>query len=131
MAFTVADVVSELGGVVRGYAQLRIDRIASLSIAGANDISFLSNERYAKQLKTSHAGCVILTAQSAVHVKHWPLNERAWIETDAPYLYFAKLTQWWKSRHAASKPVGIHPSAVIDPSAQIDSSASIGALCVI
>jgi UDP-3-O-[3-hydroxymyristoyl] glucosamine N-acyltransferase len=131
MAFTVADVASELGGVVRGFAQLRIDRIAPLSTAGAHEISFLSNERYAEQLRTSLAGCVILTAQSAVHVKHWPLGERAWIETDAPYLYFAKLTQWWKSRHAASSPVGIHPSAVVDPRAQIDSSASIGALCVI
>jgi UDP-3-O-[3-hydroxymyristoyl] glucosamine N-acyltransferase len=53
------------------------------------------------------------------------------IVADAPYLYFAKVTQLWKRQRPAPTGPAIHPSAVIDSSAQIDPSARIGPLCVI
>ena len=58
----------------------------------------------------------------------------SYIVTAQPYLYFARLTQWWRQRELAQdrdlRP-RVHPSAVIDDTAQVDPSAHIGALCVI
>ncbi|HEY9237895.1 MAG TPA: UDP-3-O-(3-hydroxymyristoyl)glucosamine N-acyltransferase, partial [Burkholderiaceae bacterium] len=48
-----------------------------------------------------------------------------------PYLYFAKLTQWWAQRTRAAATPGVHPSAVVDPDARVAPTASIGALSVI
>ena len=54
----------------------------------------------------------------------------AWVVSD-PYLYYAKLQQWWVA-HSEFKPApGIHPRAVIDPTATIAPSAMIAANCVI
>jgi len=50
---------------------------------------------------------------------------------DDPYLYFARLTQLWKSRRDGVVAASIHPSAVIDPTAFVHPSAAIGALCVL
>lgn len=131
MAILLGDITQALGGTLRGDASLSISRIAPLADAQNGDISFLSHPKYAHQLAQTQASCVILTADAATSVQAWVSQGRAWIETDAPYLYFAKLTQWWKQKHAGSVSPGIHPSAVIEASAQIDPTASIGAFCFV
>lgn len=55
----------------------------------------------------------------------------AHIVTDNPYLYFARLTQWWRQQFGRYPQPGIHPSAVVDHAAQVHPRASVGALCVI
>jgi UDP-3-O-[3-hydroxymyristoyl] glucosamine N-acyltransferase len=50
--------------------------------------------------------------------------------TDDPYLYYARLTQWWRRGEPAPEP-GVHTSAVIDATAKIHPSAHIGALAVV
>lgn len=131
MLITLGHISQALGGVLRGDASLVIQRISPLASAQAGDISFLSHLKYAPQLAQTQASCVILSAEAASDIQDWLAHGRAWIETDSPYLYFAKLTQWWKHRHASASQAGVHPSAVIDASAQIDPSASIGALCFV
>ena len=56
---------------------------------------------------------------------------RRFIVTENPYLYFARLTQFWRRASGKAAPAGIHASAVIAPSAVIDGTASIGPLCVV
>jgi UDP-3-O-[3-hydroxymyristoyl] glucosamine N-acyltransferase len=130
MACTLRDIIQALGGELHGNASLAIDRIAPLASAQAGEISFLSQVKYVQQLAQTQASCVIVSSDAASGIQDWPAQGRAWIETDTPYLYFAKLTQWWQQR--VSRPfAGVHPSAVIDPKAQIDPTAQIGALCVI
>jgi UDP-3-O-[3-hydroxymyristoyl] glucosamine N-acyltransferase len=53
------------------------------------------------------------------------------IVADDPYLYFARLTQWWAKRTQPAAEAGVHPSAVVHVQAQVDASASIGPLAVI
>jgi UDP-3-O-[3-hydroxymyristoyl] glucosamine N-acyltransferase len=48
------------------------------------------------------------------------------IITPDPYLYFAKLTQWWAARVRPAVSPGAHVTAVIAPSASIDESVHIG-----
>lgn len=131
MACTLSQIVQALGGVLHGNRALTIDRIAPLASAAVGEISFLSHARYVQQLAQTQASCVILTKDSAVGLHGWLASDRAWIETDAPYLYFAKLTQWWKQQAGHSPCGGIHPSAVIDPTAQIDATANLGAFCFV
>ncbi len=131
MTCTLAQIVDALGGVLHGDAALGIHSVAPLATATAGSISFLSHAKFAQQLETTKASCVILTPQAANELQNWLAQGRAWIETDAPYLYFAKLTQWWKKQHSAQLSAGIHPSAVIDAAAYIDPTATIGPFCFV
>jgi UDP-3-O-[3-hydroxymyristoyl] glucosamine N-acyltransferase len=127
MALRLGAIVEALGGVLHGDAELFIDGIAPLESAGPAQLAFLSNPKYQQQLAQSQAGCVIVGhAQGEM-----ALARGACIVADAPYLYFAKLTQLWKRQRPATLAPAIHPSAVVDPTAQIDPSARIGPLCVV
>src|SRR6185369_3982322 len=53
------------------------------------------------------------------------------IVADDPYLYFARLTQWWKKHSGADPGPLVHPSAVVHPEAVLHPTARIGPLCVI
>ena len=125
--FALAEIAHRLGGELIGDAGLRIGRIGPLETATPDTISFLANERYRSQLETTAAGCVIVAPamQAAAAARG------AAIVTPDPYLYFARLTQWWAARTRAASAPGVHPSAVVDPSARIDPSAAIGALAVV
>jgi UDP-3-O-[3-hydroxymyristoyl] glucosamine N-acyltransferase len=131
MRCTLDNIVQALGGVLHGNGSLGIARIASLSSARAGDISFLSHANYVEQLTQTQASCVIVTRESAGNIQSWLPQGRAWIEVDAPYLYFAKLTQWWRHQSSGAMAVGIHASAVVHPTAQVDPSATVGAFCYI
>jgi UDP-3-O-[3-hydroxymyristoyl] glucosamine N-acyltransferase len=129
VALTLVDIVSVLGGDLHGPAGQQVSRLSTLESATPADLTFLSHPRYQAQLALTRAGCVVLSPQV-------PLNLRealpARIETDDPYLYFARLTQWWRQRQreARSEPLR-HPTAHIHPEAQVDSSARIGPCCVV
>jgi UDP-3-O-[3-hydroxymyristoyl] glucosamine N-acyltransferase len=53
------------------------------------------------------------------------------IVTPDPYLYYARLTQWWVGRTRSAAPAGIHPSAIVDCAARVSSSAEVAALAVV
>ena len=126
MRTTVAAIVARLGGQCLGDASLAIDRIATLEAAQASHIGFVANPRYRSQLADTHAGCVIVAPALAEEAA----ARGTAIVTADPYLYYAKLSQWWAESDNATAP-GVHPSAVVEAGAKIAPSASIGALCYI
>jgi UDP-3-O-[3-hydroxymyristoyl] glucosamine N-acyltransferase len=123
MRVTVAEIVARLGGQCVGDPSLEIDRIAPLESAGPSQISFLAHARYRVQLTRTAAGCVIV----APALVEEAAARGTVIVTPDPYLYYARLSQWWAD---ASAPVvaGVHPSAVVEPGAQVGPSASVGPL---
>ncbi|MFY7864357.1 UDP-3-O-(3-hydroxymyristoyl)glucosamine N-acyltransferase [Roseateles sp.] len=130
-AVTLAEVIAALGGDLHGASenagQVLIERVGPLEGATSATLSFLSNPRYQSQLATSAAACVIVApAFAEAAAKRGPA-----IVTPDPYLYFARLTQWWASRVRPPSPARIHPSAVIDPSARLGQGVDIGPLAVI
>ena len=127
MQFQLATVVQALGGALHGEASVVISGLAPLETATPTDISFLSNPRYQQQLAASKAACVIVGEQA----QEAALRRGACIVTPDPYLYFARLTQFWKKHLGSSEAVRIHPTAVVDPQAVVHPTACIGALCVI
>ena len=132
MPLRLGSIVEALGGTLAGAPDLTIVALAPLESAGPNDLSFLSHPKYQHLLAASKAGCVIVSpAMQAVAAARG-----ACIVADDPYLYFARLTQFWKRQHAAvlqgqTMPPRVHPSAVVDATALVHLRAVIGPLCVV
>ena len=124
------DIVAQLGGELLGDASAaaaRIDRIGPLEGATRSTITFLSNPRLRPLLAASSAGCVIVGPA----LRDAAVQRGAAIVTPDPYLYYARLTQWWAARTRRAAAAGVHATAVVDPSARIGAGASIGAFVVI
>ncbi|MFT7774522.1 UDP-3-O-(3-hydroxymyristoyl)glucosamine N-acyltransferase [Roseateles sp.] len=123
----LSELIAALGGDLLGGADIRIAGIAPLDEAGAHSISFLANPRYQAQLATTAAACVIVAPALA----DVAAARGAAIVTPDPYLYFARLTQWWAARMRPLVEVGVHPSAIVSPDAQLGQGVAIGPLAVV
>ncbi len=110
---------------------LLIRGLGSLSAAGPEEISFLSNPRLQHQLEGCRAAAVIVTPA----VWESSLKDQAPgflpVLCSEPYLLYALLAQWFDRHRLAGLAQGIHPSAVIAPTAQIEEGVSIGPHCVV
>ena len=121
-------ITDKLGGEICGDPELKVFGLSTLQSAKQTDISFLDNPKYRSQLVASQAACVIVDSE----MKSLAQKRGACIVVPQPYVYFARLSQYWKSIRASSHPpFGVHVTAVVDAGASVDSSAYIGPLCVI
>jgi len=121
------DIVERLGGELIGDAAARIDSIDPLESARPGSISFLANPVYAKQLATTAATCVIV----APAFRDAAAARGAAIVTADPYLYLARLTQWWAVRTRPALRRGIDPRAAVDPAARLGADVAVGPFAVI
>lgn len=121
--YSLSEIADRLGGRVLGESSTRIVQVATLEKAGAQEIAFLANRKYQKQLETTGAAAVIL-GEADAEATRLPR-----IISDNPYAYFAKLSALLNPpRHYAA---GIHLSAILGRNTRIDSSACIGPNVVI
>ena len=127
-AVSLGELVAALGGELIGPGDTRIDRIGPLEGATRSTISFLANPRYRSQLAGSMAACVIVAPTLREEAA---ARGAAAILTPDPYLYFARLTQWWARRIRPAACPGVHPSAVVDPQASLGNGVTVGPLAVI
>ena len=128
MSVRLGQIVDALGGRLEGGDRdTEIVRIAPLESAGPGELAFLNNPRYQSQLAASRAACVIV----APAMRGVALERGACIVAEDPYVYFARLTQWWKQVQGGGARAGIHPSAVVDADADVHPTAWIGPLCVV
>lgn len=123
----LGSLVERLGGSLRGDSNIEITRLSPLALAGKGDLAFLSHPKYASQLADTRASCVIVSPLQA----HLASHIESTIQTENPYVYWAKATQFWRELHPSLQSEQIHPSAVIHESAVIHSTARIGPLCVV
>lgn len=132
--FTMAGpfTVSELASLSRSVLQpadadpCRLMKdLAPLETAGAADISFLDNRKYASFLKSSLAGACILQPRFADQAP----PSMVLLVTMEPYLAYALVAQAFYPQR--SQTALINPNAIIDPSARIGSSATIAAGVII
>ncbi|KQW44723.1 MULTISPECIES: UDP-3-O-(3-hydroxymyristoyl)glucosamine N-acyltransferase [unclassified Roseateles] len=127
----LTELIAALGGDLLGGSDVRIGRIAPLDEADAQSISFLANPRYQAQLATTAAGCVIVAPALAEAAAKRGSSGGAAIVTPDPYLYFARLTQWWAARKRPAAAAGVHPSAIVSPDARLGRGVEVGPLAVI
>ena len=102
--------------------RLMLAGVAPLQTAGADQVSFLDNRKYAAALADTGAGAVIVHPDMVSHV---PKGAAA-IVTPEPYVAWAMVATLF---HPVPPPhAGIHPNAVIGAHATIDPTAEIGPL---
>jgi UDP-3-O-[3-hydroxymyristoyl] glucosamine N-acyltransferase len=116
--FTLAELADKFDLKVMGNADTKIIGVAPLATANKDQISFLANSLYKKQLAQTDAGAIILRDADA------SLSSAPCLIAKDPYVAFAKISALFETKSQITP--GIHPSAVIDPGADVDSSASIG-----
>src|SRR5689334_156830 len=121
------DIIERLGGELIGDAATRIDAIDPLESATPSSISFLANPLYAKQLASTAAACVIV----APAFRNAAAARGAAIVAPDPYLYFARLTQWWAERTRPLEQRGIDERAAVDPAARLGADVAIGPFAVV
>jgi UDP-3-O-[3-hydroxymyristoyl] glucosamine N-acyltransferase len=116
---SLADVVKAACGVAPERA-LHLDGVAPLQSAGPNEVSFLSNRRYASELDRTSAGAVIVHPDMRRRVPAGAVP----IQSSDPYMSWARVAALFHPL----PPVfpGIHPSAIIAESARIDATSEIG-----
>ena len=123
MALTLKELAGLLGGELVGDGSVVIERVAPIDVAGAADITFVSNQKYIGFLRTTKAGAIIVSPQ-------FKSLQRNLIVLANPYLGFAKTVGILMQEKLPHVP-GVHPTAVVSPTAKIAPTATIGPRVVI
>jgi UDP-3-O-[3-hydroxymyristoyl] glucosamine N-acyltransferase len=124
---SLGSLVEALGGELLGDPATPIDRLAPLATAQPGALAFVAQARYAKQIATTAASALIVSPSLASDAA----ARGACIVTPDPYLYFARLTQWWRARHAPVPAARIDPLASVHPTATIAEQVDIGPFAVV
>ena len=118
----LAALAERVGGTVRGDGERWIHGIATLSAAGPDHLSFLTNAKYREAAERSRAGAV-LAPRGVV------LSGRDLLQVDEPYLALAVLLDVFHP--ATAPPPGVDRTAVVAASATVDPTATVGPLAVV
>ena len=122
-AFTLHDIAARLGGEVIGATDIRYTGIAPLQEASKQQLAFLANPKYRKQLDTTGAGAVIIGASER------DATTLPRIITPNPYAYYSRVVAMF---HPEQRPfAGVSVHAVVDVAAEIGQGASVAAFAVL
>lgn len=123
MAKRLGDLASLVGCELRGDPDVPVARVATLSNADDDAISFLTSDAYRDQLPTTRAAAVILRADDA------DAAPGAVIISANPYAAYARVAAELYPPPPAAP--GIHATAVVADTAKVDDTASVGANAVV
>ncbi|MEY2497456.1 MAG: UDP-3-O-[3-hydroxymyristoyl] glucosamine N-acyltransferase [Verrucomicrobiota bacterium] len=114
---SLGEIVDFIDGHYTGNRDLLITTVASLNDATADQLSFLSNRKYAYQLAQTKAGAIVVP-------KNIEGDDQRWIRVDDPYFAIARImTRWFSAR---PMPKGISPKASIASSAKLGTNVAVG-----
>ena len=105
-----------------GSPETEITGVAGIEEAGAGQITFVANPRYAGAARTTRAAAVIVA-------EDFPAANTALLRSRNPYLDFARAIELFY--RPPKYAVGVHSTAVVHPSAKIGKNASIGPYVVV
>ena len=114
---TLGELAEYVAGRVCGDPDVRIKSASTLARAGEGDISFLTNRKYEKQLRTTKASAVIVG-------KETPTTSVPLLIADDPYYAFMQIMVLLHGHHKHKK-VGISQRASISDSAKIGADCHI------
>ena len=119
----LSHIASTLGArLENGSPDTEITGVAAIEAAGAGEITFVANPKYAAAARTTKAAAVIVGEDFAA-------IPSAMLRSKNPYLAFAHAIGLF---HPPLKYApGIHPTAVVHPSAKVGANAHIGPYVVI
>jgi len=121
-AVSVGEIVDLVAGQFAGDRKRSISGVAPLGQAKSDQLSFLSNRKYAPDLAATQAGAVLVP-------KNLEGTDDRWIRVDDPYFAFARImTRWFSNR---PMPKGISEKAVVSASAKIGQNVVLGHFAII
>lgn len=128
LVYTLQQLADLLQVEVQGNADTLISGIEDINDAQPCHVTFLDNEKYARFIKTTQAGAIILSKAQAK--KYSDLNKNFLVVSELPAVAFQKCIELFISP-IDSGFTGIHPTAVIHPSAHIGKNVHIEPYAVI
>jgi len=118
MTYTLGEIAAKINAELQGDPDCRIAGVAPLETARTGEISFLSNRRYASQLKNTAASAVILKQDDQASCPVYSLV------CDDPYVAYAHVVRLLNPPRAVVP--GRHPSSIIADDAAIEDSVEVG-----
>lgn len=128
LVYTLQQLADLLKVEVQGNTETPISGVEEISAAKAHHVTFLDNEKYARFIKITEAGAIILSKAQAQKYGH--LNKNFLIVSEFPSIAFQKCIELFISPVDSGFP-GIHPTAVIHPTASIGKDVCIEPYAVI
>ena len=118
----LGEIVDFVGGHYVGDRNRVISAVAPLAEARGEQLSFLSNRKYAAQLAQSTAGAILVP-------QNLEGEDERWIRVNDPYFAVAQImTRWFSTR---PMPKGVSPRASIAPSARLGTNVAVGPFATI
>jgi len=113
-------IAEALGCRLEGEPGLEISGVAGMEHAGAGQLTFLANPKYAHKVKHTRASAILVSAA---------LPGISCLVSENPYLDFARaLALFYQPPQPAR---GIHPLAYVAPTAVVEENCSIGPFAVV
>ena len=116
------EIAERLGCEVEGDVSVDIAGVAGIEKAGPGMLTFLSNPKYKRMLKTTRAAAILAAPNSG------PMPIPVLRSTN-PYLDFARALELF--HEAPRYAPGMHPTAVISKTARIGAESHIGPYCFV
>jgi UDP-3-O-[3-hydroxymyristoyl] glucosamine N-acyltransferase len=123
VAATLGELAARFGCELRGDPKAVVTRVATLSGATGDAVTFLANPLYRGQLAGTRAAAVILAPRDR---DACPVASLVHAE---PYLVYARIAAFLNPKPATVR--GVHSTAVVAASARVAPSAEIGAHAVV
>ncbi|WP_419858886.1 UDP-3-O-(3-hydroxymyristoyl)glucosamine N-acyltransferase [Candidatus Palauibacter irciniicola] len=123
-AFTVSDLARRVGADVLGDPDRRLTGVASLDVAGPEDLAFFAREAMREAVRGTGAGAVLTPRGFEAGAVRFSV-----LKVDDPQLSFARIVRLFHPEPAP--PPGIDPSARVDDGARIGEAVSLGAGVVV
>jgi len=114
-------IAARLGARLDG-ADAEISGVVGIESAGAGQLTFVSNPKYAAAAKTTQAAAIIVA-------EDFPALAKPTLRSKNPYLAFAKAIELFYAPPEYAP--GVHPTAVVDATAKIGKAAHIGPYAVV
>jgi UDP-3-O-[3-hydroxymyristoyl] glucosamine N-acyltransferase len=113
----LGEIVDFVDGQYAGDRDRQVSAVAPLAEAGEEQLSFLSNRKYAAQLAKTKAGAILVP-------KNLEGEDARWIRVDDPYFAISRImTRWFSTR---PRPKTVSPLASISSSARLGTNVAVG-----
>ena len=117
--------VAELtGGTVINESNIEVNSVSSLKLAGPEQLSFLGNNKYIPQVKSSKAGIILIPSD------YEPEDDKCYVVCENASAAFSVIVETF-APDPISFPPGIHPDASVADDAVVGENCHIGANAVI
>ena len=126
ISITAGKIAELVNGQLVGDPDRVVTGVSSLKDAAPEQISFVSNKKYQKQLLECRAGVVLVCRDLADE----PADDRTLIVCENADYAFSQVIMIFAEKPPVWKE-GVHPSAVVDESVKLGAGVSIGANAVI